>query len=98
VLLGFGLGATDRNCTLLLYWRQKNWFQLAREIGRSVLQVSVKLLPSLNILISLCICSAHRWLLYVWFVVQPHSGHTIRTFLHIATKPVLVTDFRTKRG
>ena len=46
------LGGTDCNCSLLFYWRLKIWFQLACEIGRSVLPVSVKFGPSLNELIS----------------------------------------------
>jgi hypothetical protein len=49
----FELGGTDCNYSLLLYWRLKIWFQLAREIGRSFLRVSVDLGPSLNVLISL---------------------------------------------
>ena len=47
------LGGTDCSCSLLFYWRLKIWFQLAREIGRSVLPVSVKFGPSLNELISI---------------------------------------------
>ena len=69
----FELGGTDSSSTSLFYWRVKIWFQLAREICQSVLRVSVKRGPSLNVLISLYICSVHRWLLYVLFVVQPHS-------------------------
>jgi len=61
------------NSTLLLNWRKKIWFQLARKIYQAVLQVSVKLGPSLKVLISLYIFSVHRWLLYVLFVVQANS-------------------------
>jgi len=68
----FELGVTDCNCSLLFYWRLNIWFQLAREIGRSVLPVFVKLGPSLSELISLCIGKVHRWLLDVLFVVQPN--------------------------
>jgi len=39
----------------------------------------------------------HRWLLYVLFVVQPHSGPTLWKFHHIATKTVLMRGFWTQR-
>ena len=68
----FELGVTDCNCSLLFYWRLNIWLQLAREIGRSVLPVFVKLGPSLNELISLSIGNVHQWLLDVLFVVQPN--------------------------
>jgi hypothetical protein len=69
----FEFGGTDCNYTSLFYWRLKIWFQLAREFGRSVLRAPMKLGPSRNVSISLCIASGHRWLLYVLFVVQPNS-------------------------
>ena len=97
VLLAFELRGADRNCTLLFYWKL-NKLVLAGTWNYSVSSTSICDPSTLPEYVDFPLYLQCPWMAAVRLIaVQPHSGPTLPTFILIATKPVLVTDFWTKK-